>query len=412
MSPSVVAMNPTVEPALEPTVESRTTAGRPAGVPRLSWEQVCAARLRRHALSAPAPGAGPADVAAALAGVHAQMLPAAELSIALRIAGATRADVRTALWEEHSLIRTFGPRGTVHLLPARDLPVWIGVLSAIPSAPSSFPKDVQLTPDQTEEVVRAIADALRDAELTVDELDEAVADRTGPWAADPVMPAFQTLWPRWRQALHLAGMRGALCFGPNRGRKVTYTGPHRWLPDLRPAEPREALAAVVRDYLLAYGPSTPQRFAQWLTVPVSWANELFTSLAGEMRRVEVEGVPAWAAPGDLTAPDEPPRGVRLLPYFDGYAYRVGNQPPGLLYPGRAAERVLPGNFQVMLVDGVVAGLWHQRRSGRTIDITVEPLVELTAARRRELDEQVERVGEILEGRPRLTVGVVTVGGHA
>jgi hypothetical protein len=31
---------------------------------------------------------------------------------------------------------------------------------------------------------------------------------------------------------------------------------------------------------------------------------------------------------------------------------------------------------------------------------------------RELEEQVERVGEVLEGRAELTVGKVTVGAHA
>jgi hypothetical protein len=91
---------------------------------------------------------------------------------------------------------------------------------------------------------------------------------------------------------------------------------------------------------------------------------------------------------------------------------VGNQPPELLYPGRAAERVLPANYQVLLIDGVVAGLWHQRRSGRVIDITVEPLAPLTTTQRNELDEQSERVAEILEAQPRLTLGTVTVGGHA
>ncbi|GAA2593176.1 hypothetical protein GCM10010411_27870 [Actinomadura fulvescens] len=96
--------------------------------------------------------------------------------------------------------------------------------------------------------------------------------------------------------------------------------------------------------------------------------------------------------GDLDVPDAEPHGVRLLPYFDGYAYRVGNQPPALLYPGRAAERVLPGNFQILLVDGIVAGLGHQRRSGSRVDITVEPLGPLDAARLSDLDRQVERVG--------------------
>ena len=58
---------------------------------------------------------------------------AAELSIGRRIAGATRADVRRALWEDRTLVKTFSPRGTVHLLPTADLPMWTGALSALPS---------------------------------------------------------------------------------------------------------------------------------------------------------------------------------------------------------------------------------------------------------------------------------------
>ncbi|WP_371779322.1 winged helix DNA-binding domain-containing protein [Streptosporangium subroseum] len=385
---------------------------RPTEVPCLSWAEVRARRLERHALTAPSENARPADIVGAMAGTHAQVMSAAELAIGLRIAGATRTDVREALWTEHSLVKTFGPRGTVHLFPTRDLPLWITALSALPPSQNGFSDDVRMPPGQVEAVLAAIADTLQDDELTIDELGDAVVHRTGPWAGDLVMPAFQGMWPRWRQVMHLAGMRGALCFGPNRGRKVTYTSPSRWLPGSEPADTSAALSHVVRSYLHAYGPATPQRFAHWLSAPVRWASDLFASLGGELQRVEVEGASAWVTAGDTEVPSAPPRGVRLLPYFDGYAYRVGNQPPELLYPGRAAARVLPGNFQVLLVDGVVAGLWHQRRSGRRIDITVEPLVQLTASQRDELDRQGERVGEILEARPRLTIGVVTVGGHA
>ena len=358
--------------------------------PRLSWAEVCARRLERHGLAAPLPDARPADVIRAMGGVaHAQVLSAAELSIGLRTTGVTRADVRDALWTDRSLVKTFGPRGSVHLLPTQDLPMWVGALSAAPPHMSTFPEDVRLTPDQT----------------------EAVVEHAGTWAGDLVMPAFQGMWPRWRQALHLAGMRGVLCFGPTRGRKVTYTSPRRWLPGFQPADGPTSLAGVVRGYLHAYGPATPQRFAHWLDAPRQWAAALFGSLAGALDPVEVDGTLAWVAAGDTSAPAAAPRGVRLLPYFDAYAYVVGNQPRELLYPGRAAERAL-GNFQVLLVDGVVAGVWHQRRSGRKLDLTVEPLVPLPPARRRELDEQVERVGVILEGTPRLTIGTVTVGSHA
>jgi hypothetical protein len=387
-------------------------AGQTAAVPRLSWAEVCARRLERHRLATPSPEARPADVVRAMGGVaHAQVMSAVELSIGLRTTGVTRADIPHALWAERSLVKTFGPRGTVHLLPIRDLPMWVGALSAAPPHMYTFPEDVRLTPDQTEAVVEAVAAALEDAELTVDELTEAVVEHAGSWAGDLVMPAFQGMWPRWRQALHLAGMRGVLCFGPTRGRKVTYTSPRRWLPGFQPADGSTSLAGVVKGYLHAYGPATPQQFAHWLAAPRQWAAALFDSLADELEQVEVDGTLAWVAAGDTTAPPTPPRGIRLLPYFDAYAYVVGNQPRELLYPGRAAERAL-GNFQVLLVDGVVAGVWHQRRSGRKLDITVEPLVPLTSTQRRELDEQAERVGLILQGTPRLTIGTVTVGGHA
>ena len=81
----------------------------------------------------------PAGVASVLCGAHAQVLSAAELSIGRRIAGATRTDVRRALWQERTLVKTFGPRGTVHLLSAADLPVWTGALSALPSLTSAHP---------------------------------------------------------------------------------------------------------------------------------------------------------------------------------------------------------------------------------------------------------------------------------
>ena len=271
-----------------------------------------------------------------------------------------------------------------------------------------------MTPEQAEEVVAAIAVALADAELTVDELGEAVVAATGPWAGDLVMEAWQGRWPRWRQALPLAGLRGALCFGPNRGRKVTYTNPRRWLPGFRPADGPSALADVVRRYLHAYGPATPQQLAQWLAWPRRWATELFDRVGGELEQVEAAGTRAWVVAGDAVAPPAAPESVRLLPYFD--AYTVGCHPRELLFPGQAADRALgggqAGNFPVLLVDGTVAGIWHQRRSGRNLDVTVEPLEPLSASRRQQLDDQVRRLGEFLDRRPRLTIGAVTTGGHA
>jgi hypothetical protein len=343
------------------------------------------------------------------------VLSAAFWSIGLRSASLTEPEVREALWSEHSLVKTFGPRGTVHLLAAQDLPLWAGALSALPSSHHGHTREVRLTPEQTDKVIKAITDALSDAELTIDELSEAVIAATGPWAGERVMPAFNDLWPRWRMALALAGFRGVLCFGPNRGPKVTYTNPQRFLPGFAPVEKRTALAWLLKSYLYAYGPAAPQHFAQWLNAPRSWAMELFDSLSGELAPVEVNGSLAWMVAGDTAFPSGTLQSVRLLPYFD--AYIVGSQPRELLFPGRAAQRALTpsgqaGNYPVLLIDGTVAGVWHQRRSGRWLDITVEPFDQLTPKERRDLDGQLERMGAFLNTQPRLTIGTVIAGAHA
>jgi hypothetical protein len=147
--------------------------------------------MARHALAEPAADLSPAGVAGLLCGVHAQVLSAAELSIGRRIVGATRADVRRALGPERTLVKTFGPRGTVHLLPAADLAVWTGALSALPAPVPTHPEGVRFTPGQADEVIAALGAALADAELTVDELTEAIADLVGPWAVERTMDAFQ-----------------------------------------------------------------------------------------------------------------------------------------------------------------------------------------------------------------------------
>ncbi|MFJ9628549.1 winged helix DNA-binding domain-containing protein [Streptomyces sp. NPDC101175] len=383
---------------------------------RITWDRASARRLGRQFLDTPAGTGTPvADVVAAMPAAHAQVLSAAELSVGVRTAGRTRADVREALWQADgsaaTLVRTHGPRGTVHLLPARELPLWSSALTAIPGT-GRFAPGIRLTDTQTTEVLAAVADALDGRTLTIDELDAAVVARTGAWAGDRVMPAFQDLWPRWRQVLHRAGQSGALCFGPDRGRKVTYTRPPRFTP----LAAAEALRALVHRYLRAYGPATPPDFAKWLAAPTSWATTLFGTCAagGEIEEVDFAGTPAWVAAGDTAFPGEPVRGVRLLPYFD--AYVIAAQPRETLFPGAAYRRALAGgqagNHPVLLVDGVVAGVWHQRRRGRRTTVTVEPLGGLTPRQERELGERVERVGEVLQARPELVIGTVTTGPHA
>lgn len=381
---------------------------------KMTWSEVCARRLIRHGLAEPVPSHQLAKQVGVICGAHAQIMTAAELSIGLRTADTTRSDVQKALWTDRTVVKTYGPRGTVHLLYAEDLPMWTGALMAIPPIRNPNAKDAVLTPEQTDIVVEAIGDILSDTELTIDELTEALVDQVGEWAGELAMDAFQDKWPRWRAATDTAARHGMLCFGPDRGRKVTYTNPHRWLPGFRPKKERSALSDLLKAYLYAYGPATPQQCARWLSTSPRWAKDLFESLKDELEMVELDGDTAWIIAGDTDLPDDPPKGLRLLPYFD--VYGVGSYPREKLFPGKASERALAGgqagNYPILLIDGVVGGVWHQKRSGKKLKITVEPLKDLTTSQRRALDDEVQRVGVIQEAVPEMTIGKITVGPHA
>lgn len=389
------------------------------------WATNARRRMGRQGLLAPLGGSDAiVHAVRAMCGAHAQVQSAAEHSIARRLHGVTRADVRAALWERRELVRTHGPRGTVHLLPSADLHLWTGALTAVDGGVPRHADGVRLDERQVDEVVAAVGDALAGAELTLPELDAAVGDRLGAWAIEERMPAFGTFWPRWRQALTRAAHRGALCFGQPRGRFVTYASPVQWLPGFEPAPAEVAVPWLVRQYLAAYGPSEPRHLARWLATSETWASEAWASVdggevpsqagaggtgSGETDLGEIAHQAGTTAVGHAEMPE-----VLLLPYFD--AYIVAAQPREELFPRLAWERALAGsqagNFPALLLRGVVGGVWHGKRAGRRLEVRVEPLESLSAEQVSAVEDEVARVGEILQARAELTIGEITVGPHA
>ena len=386
--------------------------------PTLGWSGVRARRLVRHHLVRPPSGASVVDAVRAMGGAHAQIFSAAELSIGIRTPGSTRDDVQRALWQDRTLVKARGPRGTIHLLPADDFGWWVTALAAVPGGIKQA-VDIRLDDEQHHAVLEAVRAAVADAELTLDELSDAVIGATGDWAGDPVLPMFGGGAPRWRQVLVAREANGLVCFGPDRGRNVTYTSPARWVPGFRPdPDPAHALARLVGTYLHAYGPASADDLARWLAAPAPWATSLVGRLheQGAIEPVRLAGDAAttrWVAAGDAVAGGRP-SGVHLLPHFD--AYGVGSQPRDRVFPGVATERALArgqaGNFAVVVVGGTVQGIWHHRRRGRRSTITVELFEPLGPSRRSELERAVERIGTFLDIRPELVLGPVEVGAHA
>ena len=366
----------------------------------LTWTQVVGRRLVRNHLAERAPRDRLAEVVADVCGIHAQVTTEADLSIAARVEGVTRRDVHDALWERRSLVKGWTLRGTLHLHPDWDIPLWMAArrVNAFWSDPDWLGERA-IEQGQAEAVIEAIRAALDGRALTREELGDEVERRTGSWAKrDLPWPSFGGRpAPMWGEYL---GTAAQTCHGPKKGRHVTFVRADQWVAEWQDLDPNEAVRTALRRYLAAYGPATVKDFVQWFGLKRGAAQRVFDSLGDELEQVDVEGNPATALAGDWDGVDADARSVRLVPRFDCYV--IGCHEPGWqrdrLIPAAAGNRVFAGGagpFPVLLVDGVVAGLWERHVRGRRMQIDVEPFERLSAAQSGELAAEAARVGTIL-----------------
>src|SRR5947209_3682437 len=91
----------------------------------LKWHQVHAWRLSQHGLSPRFSSQDAVSAVTSTAGIQAQVMSAAELAMCTRVEGLSPHDVQSALWQDHTLVKTWAMRGTLHFLSARELPLYV-----------------------------------------------------------------------------------------------------------------------------------------------------------------------------------------------------------------------------------------------------------------------------------------------
>src|SRR4030095_8483316 len=148
---------------------------------KISWPRAAAWRMRQHFLDHRTPSTSLLKVASRLCGLHAQLLSSAELSAWARIDNLNRSAVRRALWDDRSLVKTWAMRGTLHLLPASEYPLWSAALATSPRylREHQWKKHFGLTLDDLERLNEAAATVLEGRLLTRDALVGEVARALG-----------------------------------------------------------------------------------------------------------------------------------------------------------------------------------------------------------------------------------------
>jgi Winged helix DNA-binding domain len=341
-------------------------------------------------------------VASRLCGLHAQVLSSAELTAWARVEELDRGGVQRALWEERKLVKTWAMRGTLHLLPADELPLWHAALGTSRRylRAAQWQKYLGITLEDLDRLTEAVAAALDGRIMTREELVGEVARLTGSAQFGTKLAESS-----WGTILKPAAFSGRLCFGPSLGQRVRFTHPGTWLaaagqtPGPRVAQ-QDATRAVTRRYLAAYGPATYQDLARWWNGGgVTTARRWIVSLGDEVTAVDLDGTQAWMLTAHVREVRDlsPTKSVRLLPGFDQYVVGASWHARHLL-PGVLRSRVYrPQGWisPVLLVNGRMEGIWRHEIKGTRVDVAIQPFLQQPAWVRRAASQEAERLAAFL-----------------
>ncbi|MCR2815722.1 winged helix DNA-binding domain-containing protein [Microbacterium jiangjiandongii] len=310
-------------------------------------------RQRSHRLSAPA--ASVADAASHMLAVQAQEFWGGRWALAARTRGAPGLSDVDAAFDRGEIVRTWTMRGTIHVVPARDLG-WVLAVTG--------PRQRQ----QAAGVHRS--EGIDDAEaLRAERAVRAALGGGGRLARAEIFAVLEaagvsTAGQRGYHLLVVLSTRLVICQGPvvarvgGPTREQCFVLVEEWAPDQ--AAPAEPLAEFFRRFVASHGPAGPRDFSWWSGLPLGVARQ-----AADAAAEDVEVVAERAGERLYVRRSRGPRRllsaprVMALPPFEesyiSYADRTVACPAPLLGEvGPAKNGIVK---PILVAEGEVVGVW-------------------------------------------------------
>lgn len=311
-----------------------------------------------------------------LAGLNAQLVPTAYLSLLARIDSFTPAAL-VKLLRDKRIARANLMRGTIHLVSAADYPTWQPTLR--PAMERTFRgffagrwRDIDPSAVQS-----AIRELLRTSAPTRTEMSESLGGDTAMFYARVVLPLVQI---------------------PPAGEWANGTQPrYAWGPDwfgteLRSADPEE----LILRYLAAFGPASVKDVQYWsgLTGLAPHIGKLAAALEifeGENGMTLYDLPDAPRPQGRTTIPP------RLIPEFDNLVFAHSDRTRFVAPEHQRMLNPKGGQFRApILIDGRVAGTWRWDRKNK--ELVLSPFERIPDRQRNALTAEATRTAEFLGAR--------------
>jgi hypothetical protein len=315
--------------------------------------------------------------------LQAQDFVGAKWSIGLRATGIDDAAVEQAIIDRE-IVRSWPMRGTLHIVPARDLG-WM----------------LRLTGQRT---VAAAAGLHRALGLDAEQFSRATAIAERTLADATVVPRAALLAAFAAGGLDVSGQRGPhllvylsatgrIVFGPPQAKQHSFTLLDSWVRDSRDLDGDDALAELAIRYFTSHGPASDRDFAWWSSLTLTDARRGLAAVRDDLESIEYDERTLYYRAG--LEPAKP--GIHALPGFDEFVLGYQNRTPQL--SGENFLRIVPGGNGMFLssivVDGEIVGIWKRTVRARGIHVQLAPFQPLTARAVSGMRNALERYGAFL-----------------
>lgn len=319
----------------------------------------------------------PQDLVHYMGAMQAQDIGMCKWAVGVRLPGWTVGEIQNAL-DSGEILRTHVLRPTWHLVARADIR-WMIALTA-PRILSSMKRrhnEIGLSEKIFQKSAAVIIDALQGGNhLTREELN-ARLNESGISTGDN----------RLSHLLMRAEVEGIICSGSLKGAKMTYALLPERVPVSNHLSKDEALALLAGRYFQSRSPATLQDFTWWSGLSASDARKAVQLAPPKIREL-----------GTVFNPANQPKDNRcvLLPAFDEYV--ISYKDRSEILPGELNGRAISANgiFRpVIIMDGVVAGIWKRTEKKDRILVDAVLFHEIGSDGRHEIEQAAARYGFFL-----------------
>jgi len=366
----------------------------------ITTEMLTRLHLQNHFLLQQAEKDDLVNVVGDVCGLHSQLPLTPYFMLWNRIEDFEPEMLDDALYREKSLVKTWFMRGTLHVIPSEDLPVYHHALKRMwfehhgrymnePGWPSRGEREKLFYPK--------IRVALAEKPLRRKELNDKVRLLLG----DKFQP-YARIFSAWGGILKETSYLGLTVHAEPCGKESCFARLDKWLQwiNLGGITESAAISKLLLKYLHCYGPASAQDFACWSGLLTSETNDAIESNQRELKEVQLQesGKRLWMLKKDFKVLQkidlEEKVPVRLLPKYDSYL--MGHKDRTRIIKEellRKVYRPVVGEVAAtLIVNGRIAGTWTSKKTKKKLAIAISAFERFGKETVVEIEQVVKDLG--------------------